>query len=233
MGDEPPHDRISTSIAGEVVELMAQRALFWPRRSVLFLSDLHLGKGDVFRRAGIALPSGGTEYDLDRLSSLLAVTEARSVCILGDVLHGAVSDSAWRATWAAWREQHAAVAMSALSGNHDRALPGAGLGIDLLGPVCDLGPFALRHEPAEVGGLHVLSGHLHPCTPMRGLGTRRWPVFWLRPHTTVLPAFSDFTGGCPVEVGRGDGLVVCAHGTAAWIRRPATERESARVTKQG
>lgn len=231
MGDESLHDRVTTVIAGETVALMAGRAMFWPAKSTLFLSDLHLGKGDVFRRAGIALPRGGTGHDLERLSALLALTAARSVCILGDVLHGAVLDSAWRATWAEWREQHAAVAVSALSGNHDRALPEAGLQIELLGPSCDVGPFALRHEPAEVEGLHVLSGHLHPCVPMRGLGTRRWPAFWLRPRITVLPAFSDFTGGCKIEADKGDGLVVCAHGTAAWVRRP--EPESGISTDQG
>lgn len=233
MDVEAVHDRVAATIAGEAVELMAGRALFWPRGSLLFLSDLHLGKGDVFRRAGIALPRGGTGHDLDRLSSLILATGAQSVCILGDVVHGAVHDSAWRSTWAGWREQHAGVEVSALSGNHDRALPGAGLAIDLLGPARDVGPFALRHEPSEVDGLHVLSGHLHPCAAVRGLGMRRWPVFWLRSRTTVLPAFSDFTGGCLVEADRDDGVVVCANGTAAWLRRPANEHGSGGRTAQG
>lgn len=232
MGVEP-HDRVSVMIAGESVELMAGRALFWPRHSILFISDLHLGKGDVFRRAGIALPTGGTCHDLDRLSSLIVCTGARSVCILGDVVHGAVNASEWRDTWLEWREAHAAVQVSALSGNHDRALPSAGLQIELLGPSLDVGPFALRHEPEVVEGLHVLSGHLHPCMAVRGLGTRRWPVFWLRPRTTVLPAFSEFTGGWKVEAAPADGVVVCAHGAAAWIRRPLAEHGSSRRAGRG
>jgi DNA ligase-associated metallophosphoesterase len=213
---------VEARIAGETVLLLGARALYWPRERRLFLSDLHLGKADVFRRAGIGLPRGGTADDLSRLSAALASTGAREVWILGDVVHGAVHDSAWRNDWAAWRDAHRGVGVAALSGNHDRALAGAGLGVDLLGEAFDTGPFALRHEPAVVPGLHVLSGHLHPCVPVPGLGPRRWPVFWLRPDTTVLPAFSAFTGGCHVEASGRDGIVLCADGSAAWLRRPRT-----------
>ena len=51
-------------LAGETVELHGGRALFWPRLQRLLISDLHLGKADVFRRAGIGLPRGGTTHDL-------------------------------------------------------------------------------------------------------------------------------------------------------------------------
>ena len=232
MRDDADGRYVVTDIAGETVWLLADRALYWPRESRLFLSDLHLGKGDVFRRAGIALPGGGTAGDLDRLARAIALTAATSVWILGDVVHGAVHDSAWRDTWHAWRHAHAGVGFAALTGNHDRALAGAGLGMELLGDALDVGPFALRHEPGEVDGLHVLGGHLHPCVSIRELGPRRFPVFWLRPRATVLPAFSEFTGGCHVDVGPGDGLVVCAAGTAAWIRRPRAEQGASRRTRR-
>lgn len=228
MVDDADGRYVVGEIAGEAVWMLADRALFWVRERRLFLSDLHLGKADVFRRAGIGLPRGGTAGDLDRLGRAIALTSATSVWILGDVLHGAVHDSAWRGTWDLWRDAHPAVQLAALSGNHDRALAGAGLGVDLLGEAHDTGPFALRHEPAEVDGLHVLSGHLHPCVAIRELGPRRFPVFWLRPRSSVLPAFSAFTGGCQVDAGHGDGLVVCAEGTAAWIRRPRAEPAASR-----
>lgn len=215
---------VETEIAGEAVHLLASRALYWVRERRLFLSDLHLGKADVFRRAGIGLPRGGTADDLGRLGDAIAMTAAREVWILGDVVHGAVHESAWRRDWLAWRESQPGVAVAALVGNHDRALAGAGLGVHLLGEAYDAGPFALRHEPTVVPGLHVLSGHLHPCIGVPGLGARRWPVFWLQPETTVLPAFSEFTGGCQVDASGRDGIVLCAAGTAAWIRRPRAAR---------
>ncbi|MGY4516156.1 ligase-associated DNA damage response endonuclease PdeM [Lysobacter sp. HA18] len=212
---------VDADIAGEAMQLLAARALYWPRMRRLFLSDLHLGKADVFRRAGIGLPRGGTMGDLRRLADAIALTGATSVWILGDVVHGAVNDSAWLHDWATWREAHQQVEVAALTGNHDRALADAGLDVELLGEAFDVGPFALRHEPGGGAGLHVLSGHLHPCVGIAELGPRRWPVFWLQPGITVLPAFSEFTGGCQVNASRADGLVVCAAGTAAWIRRPA------------
>lgn len=224
---------VDADIACEPVRLLASRALFWTRERRLFLSDLHLGKADVFRRAGIGLPRGGTAGDLGRLSEAVALSGATSIWILGDVLHGAVHDSAWLQDWAVWRDAHRHVDIAALTGNHDRVLAQAGLDVTLLGEACDVGPFALRHEPVEVDGLHVLSGHLHPCVGIPELGPRRWPVFWLQRRLTVLPAFSEFTGGCHVDAARGDGIVVCAAGTAAWIRRPATESVASRRRAEG
>ncbi|MEE7547733.1 hypothetical protein HF319_12415, partial [Xanthomonas sp. Kuri4-1] len=49
-------------LAGETVELLGDRALYRPARRALLIADLHLGKADVFRRAGIGLPAGGTGH---------------------------------------------------------------------------------------------------------------------------------------------------------------------------
>ena len=57
---------LSLRLAGEQMLLCGERALYWPRQRWLLLADLHLGKGDAFRRAGIALPRGGTGHDLAR-----------------------------------------------------------------------------------------------------------------------------------------------------------------------
>lgn len=204
------------ALAGEPVVLHADRALYWPRGGSLMIADLHLGKGDAFRRAGVAVPSGGTRDDLGRLDRLVRHFEPRALWILGDVLHGAVHDVGWRATWTAWRDAHAQVDVAAVIGNHDRALADARLGIAMLGRGIDAGPFALRHEPAP-SRLHVVCGHLHPWVRLPGLGMRRWPAFWLGTGTTVLPAFSAFTGGAPIAAGEGTRVVVCADGAIAEV----------------
>lgn len=208
-------------LGDEPVRLYAERALYWPRRNRLLIADLHLGKADVFRRAGIGLPRGGTEHDLRRLSTLIAASGASELWILGDVLHGPAPDAAWREDWFRWRDSHAGISIGALVGNHDRVLADAGLGIDLLGDALDDAPFAMRHEPVEHPGLHVLCGHLHPCMGLPGLGTRRWPAFWLRRGQTVLPAFSMFTGGITVEPAAGDAVALCVEDAVAIIHGPA------------
>jgi hypothetical protein len=134
-------------IAGEAVELLGDRALLWPSRSRLLIADLHLGKGDVFRRAGIGLPAGGTLHDLRRLTRLLEETGASELWILGDILHGAAPMAPWREQWARWRGRHPRVRVTGVAGNHDRALADAALEIELAAGCVEDGAFALRHEP--------------------------------------------------------------------------------------
>jgi DNA ligase-associated metallophosphoesterase len=185
-------------VAGEAIELHADRALFWPARRRLVIADLHLGKGDLFRRAGIAVPSGGTGDDLARIAALLAHTGATSLWVLGDFLHGDPAPARWREGWERFRTAHAALEIVVVAGNHDRALRGAGLAIDIEdGPRRD-GPFEFRHAPAAAADAYVLCGHLHPVVRLPGL-RRRFPAFVFDPGTGVLPAFSLFAGGWSVE----------------------------------
>lgn len=210
---------VDVVIAGEPVRLLGGRALYRPVRSQLLLADLHLGKGDVFRRAGMALPRGGTSHDLARLSVLIESTGAQSVLVLGDVLHGPANDTDWRRSYEDWRMRHRDVEIGGLIGNHDRALVNAGLDITLHGKAVDDGPFALRHDCDRVAGLHVLCGHLHPVVSLPGILRKRWPVFWLARGMTVLPAFSAFTGGFVISPEPGDRLGVCVDDGVAMIER--------------
>ncbi|MDQ3040293.1 MAG: ligase-associated DNA damage response endonuclease PdeM [Pseudomonadota bacterium] len=207
-------------LAGETVELHGARAMFWPRRKRLLMADLHLGKADIFRRAGIGLPRGGTTHDLDRLSALIGAACAQELWILGDVLHGAALDSAWRAPWEAWRARHRDVYVAALSGNHYRALASAGLDIELLGPGVEDAGFALRHEPASHTDLHVICGHLHPVITVPGI-RKRFPCFWSRDGMTVLPAFSEFTGGYRFAPAPADQIVACVEGDTVMVQSGA------------
>lgn len=177
------------------------------------IADLHLGKADVFRRAGIGLPAGGTGEDIGRLTRLIAARPVDTLYILGDVLHGPAHRAAWYRQWQAWREQHASLRIGALTGNHDRVLPKADLGVELLGAQLSDGPFLLRHDPQAHPSLHVLCGHLHPLARLPGM-QRRWPAFWLRDRLTVLPAFSQFTAGIAPVMSPGEQLVACVEDEA-------------------
>ncbi|MFI8718449.1 ligase-associated DNA damage response endonuclease PdeM [Stenotrophomonas sp. NPDC077464] len=201
------------TLAGEPVHLLGERALYWPARHALLIADLHLGKADLFRRAGIGLPSGGTGDDLARLTRLVRQHPVRTLWILGDVLHGAAHRASWYRQWQGWREQHQALDIGALAGNHDRVLPKADLGIRLLGERVQEGPFLLRHDPQPHPTLHVLCGHLHPLARLPGM-QRRWPAFWLRERLTVLPAYSHFTAGIAPVLDAGERLVACVEDAA-------------------
>lgn len=200
-------ESLDVQLNGEPVQLLADRALYWPARRRLLIADLHLGKADTFRAAGIALPRGGTALDLARISTLAAATDAEAVWVLGDMLHGRTDLSSWRASWEAFRDRHPRLSFAVVDGNHDRDLQDAGLDIDQLGDAVHDGPFVLRHAPGCDPRGHVICGHLHPVLKLRG--QPRTPAFWLQAGCTVLPAFSAFTGGQPLRLHDGETAVLC------------------------
>jgi DNA ligase-associated metallophosphoesterase len=188
-------------LAGEPVRLHAGRALYWPARRRLFVADVHLGKDDAFRAAGIALPTGGTGHDLDRLTTLVERSGATSLWILGDLLHGAGIDTRWRQEWARFRARHAGLDIVLVEGNHDRAAARAGMDIERRTGRIDDGPFTFMHAPGdepEGEGRFGVCGHLHPVVGVPGF-RGRFPAFAVIDRQLVLPAFSVFTGGWRVE----------------------------------
>lgn len=205
MADELPLLR-----AGESLILLGARALYWPARQALLIADLHLGKADVFRRAGIALPSGGTVGDLQRLQALLEAHACRELWILGDILHGPAHRAAWYQHWQGWRERNAGLEVHVVRGNHDRHLAHAQLQVRIHDDV-PLGPFLLRHEPVADPARHVIAGHLHPQIALPAL-RRRFPAFWLREGMTILPAFSAFTAGIVPVPATGEQMIACVEG---------------------
>lgn len=211
-----PIAELPLTIAGEPMLLLSERALYWPTRRRLLIADLHLGKGDTFRAAGIAVPSGGTLQDLARLDALIAATGATALWVLGDLLHAPNAPQRWREAWDAWRARHLSLELVALRGNHDRGLDPAALGIALAGEHVAEGPFLLCHDPDAArasahAGLHALGGHIHPVVRLPGL-RGRLPALWMRPDRSVLPAFSAFTGGWQVEPAAGERIAVCVPG---------------------
>lgn len=224
-------DSVEVRIGDHPMLALAGRALFWPARSRLILSDLHLGKADTFRRHGMALPTGGTTLDLQRLSALAAETGARELWVLGDFLHGAIEPESWRRQWHAWRDAHATLEIGVLSGNHDAALRAAALAVAMLGPAVDDAGLAFRHAPEIVEAHHVVCGHLHPVTRLPPL-PGRWPMFWLKPEQTVLPAFSLFTGGMLIEIAEDEDFVACVD-TEIVASFPARATGSGTPTKIG
>lgn len=207
-------------VRGESLHLHADRALYWPARGRLMIADLHLGKGDVFRRAGIPVPRGGTDHDLARLDALIQHFQARELFVLGDLLHGPVPDAPWRHAWLQWRARHAGLRVAAITGNHDRRLAEAGLQLQLPGDEVRDGPLLLRHEPGPDVDAHVICGHLHPAFAVPGIRPA-WPGFWLRESRLVLPAFSAFTGRQRFALAAGEGALLCVDGALVPIGRVA------------
>lgn len=217
---------VRVELAGERVELLGERALFWARERTLFVADPHFGKADAFQAAGVPVPSGASKTDLARLSACVTATAATRLVVLGDFFHAkaGLSEPVLDAL-AMWRARHAALEVLLVGGNHDRHAgpPPPALNIATVDEPHALGPFACCHHPpaylatmpdvpAPAG--YVLAGHEHPVAALRDVdGTRhRFPCFHLGAHAAVLPAFGTFTGGHTIRPVKGDRVYVVCDG---------------------
>lgn len=183
-------------VAGERLTLHAQRAVYWAARRTLLLSDVHFGKGAVFRRAGIAVPSGDTDDDLARLDALIAHFVPETLVVLGDLVHGAATaHSAWVDRVKTWRRMHADVEMVLIAGNHDRHFDVASLGFAVQPDHLVASPFVYSHHPHPQADGYTLAGHVHPGVTLRdGWRKHRLPAFVFDRDVAMLPAFGTLTG---------------------------------------
>jgi DNA ligase-associated metallophosphoesterase len=206
---------LECKVAGQDLVLLPERAAYWPAKETLFVADFHLGKAASFRRAGIALPSGTTAENVERLGRAIDKTGAKQVVFLGDFLHSAMgrTQSTFE-RFAGWREARKAVALTIVRGNHDKKAgdPPEAWDVRCIEAGESLGPFILNHEPGASRGGYALAGHIHPAVRLSADGgeSLRLPCFWFGSRFGVLPAFGAFTGNAEVLPRRGDQVFVIA-----------------------
>jgi len=204
-----------TTLAGEQLQLLPERAIYWPRLRTLIVADLHWGKEETFRAAAIPVPGGTLQADLARLGSALCRTGSERLLVLGDLWH----DRAGRAeslleTLLNWRNSFANLAIELVPGNHDRGFGPfqSDLRLSVRDHTLVEAPFVFRHFPDPSTDGYVLAGHIHPAVVLRGEGRQklRLPCFWLGAAVGVLPSFGQFTGHGDVLPKRGDRVFVIA-----------------------
>jgi DNA ligase-associated metallophosphoesterase len=221
---------VIASVAGEELELCAERAVYWRRRRMLLVADPHFGKAASFRALGVFVPKGTTHEAVVRLDALIARLEPGHIVFLGDFLHAKEGRNAETFdALARWRARHASIDMRLVRGNHDRRAgdPPAEVGIvSVDGPLMDA-PFALAHHPVTVPGQYVLAGHIHPCAVLTGRARQRerLPCFWFGADVGVLPAFGDFTGCAQVSTADEDSLWVVADRSVVAVPKALKHRD--------
>jgi DNA ligase-associated metallophosphoesterase len=161
---------VEIQCAGESLQLLRDKAVFWPAPRTLILADLHLGKSAAFRKAGLAVPETTTGADLERLRLLLRATQSRHLIILGDLFHSRDGlQPVMLDQVKAWRTGLSDVEIVLVPGNHDRKAgpPPSEWNFQVVAGTWNSGPFLFSHEPREAKHAYVLAGHLHPAMVLR------------------------------------------------------------------
>jgi uncharacterized protein len=188
-------------IRGKKLELLPDRALYWPAKKALLLSDLHWGKSAHFRKAGIAMPLATQQQDGLRLAKVVRETGAERLIIAGDLFHSRHNHEV--EDFGHWRSAHATLHIDFIAGNHD--ILGEDvyqrIGLTLHREALEEGPFYISHDDVVVPGLYTIHGHLHPGLTLPGPGRSTLPCFCVGERVMVLPAFGQFTGFYRVRAG--------------------------------
>jgi len=222
--DEPDTAGIfETTVAGERLLLYPERGAFIPRLHTAVVADLHWGKAATFRAANVPIPTGTTASDLARLTRFVRRTRARRLVVLGDLIHArAGRQPGTLAALQAWRDEHVALEIVLVRGNHDAHAgdPPASMRIECVDGPWPLGPFTCEHEPEPRPGAYVLAGHLHPSVTIGGRARQRERLccFAFGPSVGVLPAFASFTGGGAYERGDEDRIFAIAEDEVIAVR---------------
>lgn len=177
------------------VQLLAQRAVFWPAQSALFIADVHIGRPLSHQLN----PASVLVSVLARLGQLIDTTQARHLYVLGDLFHMRKQYlQEYIDPFMLWRHRYAHVECTLVRGNHERAMgdPPARCGLRCVDPGSKFAGVELLHEPRQQYGF-ALMGHLHPSmlvTNERAISAAAACFIW-HPHYLVLPAFEDVMPG--------------------------------------
>jgi uncharacterized protein len=178
-------------------EWLPNRSLWHAESASLFLSDFHVGKAEVFQRAGINLPQTKSHQQIDGFFSFLKEKEIKEVYIVGDLLHGPATPETKYFLSQLQSKDH--VNFYWIIGNHDtRSALNYGKNIAHFKPFQEItwNGILLCHEPKETENQPYICGHIHPGIqlPLGAKQSLRAPCGMVSEKKLVLPAFGRLTG---------------------------------------
>ena len=187
-------------------------SLYWEEKSVLLISDVHLGKISHFRKYGAAVPQKAIQANFELMDEVVDFFNPITVYFLGDLFHSHIN-SEWN-LFVEWVSK-AKTEIILIYGNHDIISPikYEELGIQLLDELI-LENMLLTHHPEERKGFYNFCGHIHPAVKIRGGGKQslRLPCFFKSPNQLILPAFGEFTGSFTLKPTKKDQVFAIAEG---------------------
>ncbi|MGI9552970.1 MAG: ligase-associated DNA damage response endonuclease PdeM [Aurantibacter sp.] len=169
-------------------------AMLWEEKSMLLISDVHLGKVSHFRKFGSAVPPKAIQKNFDLMNEAIAFFQPGQLVFLGDLFHSSLNKE-----WQLFEKWTTTLRLKIILvvGNHDIISPikYEDLGIQVVSEI-GLDGFLLTHHPEERDGFFNFSGHIHPAVRLKGVGRQslRLSCFYKNTNQMILPAFGEFTG---------------------------------------
>jgi len=181
-------------------------AIFWEDKSILLVSDVHLGKVSHFRKHGIAIPMEAIAENFNRLNALAAKFQPKTIIFLGDLFHSSKNKE-----WDLFANWTKAITQKIIlvKGNHDiiSMVDFDDLEIEVV-PELVIDDFVLTHHPLETNNLFNFCGHIHPGIKLKAKGKQFLTIscFFRKPTQMILPAFGEFTGNFYLEPSQNDSV---------------------------
>ncbi|UII24422.1 ligase-associated DNA damage response endonuclease PdeM [Fulvivirga maritima] len=203
----------SIDLKGERLQLLPEKALFWEKKRILLLADMHLGKANHFRRSGIAVSSELNNQNVERFINVLHKWQPERVLFMGDLFHSHYNEE-WEVLGQVLK-YFPAMSFELIIGNHDIMSEYQYLKHQLLlheEPLL-IEPFSLSHETIENDTFYNIAGHLHPGVRLKGLGRQslKLPCFYFGAKYGLLPAFGEFTGLALIKPKKDDQIFVISN----------------------
>lgn len=225
-------ESLGITLGNSVVHLLSDRALFLPDVATLVVADLHFGKVNHFRRAGLPVPPAANQRNAERLIDLIQKLQPERTLFLGDLFHSAYNDD-WEVVGQIVKH-FPACSFLLVVGNHDILSDRQYLrhGIRQADSFA-IGNLLFTHEPMELAGIPEgtvnVAGHLHPAARLTGKGRQSlmMPCFWKSPKHFILPAFGSFTGLAAIAPGEHDSVFVLVDRTILELRPSSQRTDSA------
>ena len=184
--------------------------VFWVEKSMLLISDVHLGKVAHFRKFGAAVPQKAIHKNFILLDEIVTYFQPFQICFLGDLFHSSLNKE-WQ-FFENWVEKTPSEILL-VAGNHDIIAPEKfeALGIKIFQEL-EIEEFLLTHHPEERDSYFNFCGHIHPAVRLQGFGRQRLklPCFFKKKQQLILPAFGEFTGTYVLEPAKEDEIFAIA-----------------------
>lgn len=196
---------MDVEIRGASLTLCVEKCLWWEKHQSLFIADVHFGKSNHFRKAGIGVPFQLMREEVLRLQKVVDKYQPRHLVFMGDLFHSEYNRSV--EVFAEWLYGLKNTEVSLIMGNHDIMLDEV---YDTLGLQQSesllIEDLLFTHDAITETSYYNIYAHLHPGIRLYGKGrqTHSFPCFHLKETAAVMPAFGLFTGHIHVKVKPGD-----------------------------